>query len=91
MGNLSVSLIAFAEMEHNDIRQRIRAGVKAARARGRKGGCPRVMTLEKLRYVHNLMADQTRCAYPIFAASALYHYLHADGIVKELGQRLPDA
>ena len=31
---------AFAEMERNVIRQRIREGVKAARARGRKGGRP---------------------------------------------------
>ena len=38
---------AFAEMERNVIRQRIREGVKAARARGRKGGRPRVMTSEK--------------------------------------------
>ena len=29
---------AFAEMERNVIRQRVREGVKAARARGRKGG-----------------------------------------------------
>ena len=35
---------AFAEMERNVIRQRIREGVKAARARGRKGDRPRVMT-----------------------------------------------
>ena len=51
---------AFAEMERNVIRQRIREGVKAARARGRKGDRPRVMTPEKLRYARNLMADQTR-------------------------------
>ena len=31
---------AFAEMERNVIRQRVREGVKAARARGRKGGRP---------------------------------------------------
>ena len=51
---------AFAEMERNVMRQRIREGVKAARARGRKGGWPRVMTPEKLRYAQNLMADRTR-------------------------------
>ena len=51
---------AFAEMERNVMRQRIREGVKAARARGRKGGRPRVMTHEKLRYAQNLMADRTR-------------------------------
>ena len=39
---------AFAEMERNVIRQRVREGLKAARARGRKGGRPRIMTPEKL-------------------------------------------
>ena len=47
---------AFAEMERNVIRQRVREGVKAARARGRKGGRPRIMTPEKLRYAQSLMA-----------------------------------
>ena len=51
---------AFAEMERKLIRQRVRENVKAARARERKGGGPRVMTPEKLRYAQDLMADQTR-------------------------------
>ena len=50
----------FAELERNVIRQRVREGVRAARARGRKGGRPRVMTREKLRYAQNLMVDQAR-------------------------------
>jgi len=88
---------AFAEMERSVIRQRIREGVKAARARGRKGGRPRVMTPEKLRYAQNLMADQTRSIPDIcrelgsIPASTLYHYLHADGTLKEPGIRLLDA
>ena len=51
---------AFAEMERNVIRQRVLEGVKAARARGRRGGRPRIMTPEKLRYAKTLMADRTR-------------------------------
>ena len=88
---------AFAEMERNVIRQRIREGVKAARARGRKGGRPRVMTPEKLCYAQNLMADQTRSIPDIcrelgsIPTSTLYHYLHADGTLKEPGRRLLDA
>nr|WP_321983807.1 recombinase family protein [uncultured Lichenicoccus sp.] len=35
---------AFLEMERNVIRQRVREGIAAARARGRKGGRPRLMT-----------------------------------------------
>nr|WP_260733871.1 recombinase family protein [Moraxella osloensis] len=34
---------AFAEMERNIIRQRVKEGIAAARARGRKGGRPRIM------------------------------------------------
>ena len=85
---------AFAEMERNVIRQRVREGVKAARARGRKGGRPRVMTPEKLRYAQNLMADQTRSIPAIcrelgdLPTSTLYHYLHADGTLKDSGRRL---
>ena len=47
-------------MERNLIRQRISEGIVAARARGRKGGRPRVMTPEKLRYAQHLLADRTR-------------------------------
>ena len=84
-------------MERNVIRQRIREGVKAARSRGRKGGRPRVMTSEKLRYARNLMADQTPSIPDIcreiggISASTLYQYLHADGTFKEPGRRLLDA
>ena len=55
------------------------------------------MTPEKLRYAQNLMADQTRSIPDIcrelgsIPASTLYHYLHANGTLKEPGQRLLDA
>lgn len=79
---------AFAEMERNLIRQRVTEGLAAARARGRKGGRPRVMTADKLRYACHLMADRTRSIPEICAElggippSTLYHYLHADGSLK---------
>ena len=85
---------AFAEMERNVIRQRVREGLKAARARGRKGGRPRVMTREKLRYAQSLMADRTRSIPEIcreldgIPAGTLYHYLYADGTFKEPGRKL---
>ena len=83
-----------AEMERNVIRQRVREGVKAARARGHKGGCPRIVTPQKLRYAQSLMADQHRSNPDIcrelgdFPTSTLYHYLHAYGTFKRLGQWL---
>jgi DNA invertase Pin-like site-specific DNA recombinase len=85
---------AFAEMERNLIRQHIREGIAAARARGRKGGRPRVMTPGKLRYAQHLMADRTRGIPAIcrelgeMPASTLYHYLHADGSLKAPGRKL---
>ena len=85
---------AFAEMERNVIRQRVREGLAAARARGRKGGRPRVMTTDKLRYAQHLMADRERSIPSICAElggirpSTLYHYLHADGTLKKPGRDL---
>ena len=85
---------AFAEMERNVIRQRVREGLAAARARGRKGGRPRVMTADKLRYAQHLMADRERSIPSICTElggvrpSTLYHYLHADGALKKPGREL---
>ncbi len=85
---------AFAEMERNVIRQRVKEGIAAARARGRKGGRPRLMTHERLRYAQHLMADKTRSIPSIcrelggVPASTLYHYLHADGALKATGIKL---
>lgn len=85
---------AFAEMERNIIRQRVNEGLAAARARGRKGGRPRVMTADKLRYARHLMADRTRSIPEIcrelggLRPSTLYHYLHADGSLKTPGRDL---
>ncbi len=85
---------AFAEMERNVIRQRVREGLAAARARGRQGGRPRVMTAEKLRYARHLMADPARSIPSIckelggVRPSTLYHYLHADGALKTVGREL---
>lgn len=45
---------ALAEFERDLIRERTRAGLEAARARGRNGGRPSVMTAEKLRVAREL-------------------------------------
>lgn len=85
---------AFAEMERNVIRQRVTEGLAAARARGRKGGRPRVMSADKLRYALHLMADSRRSIPEICAElggirpSTLYHYVQADGGLKAAGHAL---
>jgi DNA invertase Pin-like site-specific DNA recombinase len=87
---------AFAEMERNLIRHRVSEGIAAACAHGRKGGRPRVMTPERLRYGQHLMAEQTRSIPAIcrelgdMPASTLYHYVHADGSLKAPGRKLLD-
>ncbi len=87
---------AFAEMERNLIRQRVTEGLAAARACGRKGGRPRVMTPERLRHAQHLMADQARSIPAIchelgdMPTSTLYHYLYPDGSLKAPGRRLLD-
>ena len=85
---------AFAEMERNLIRQRVQEGILAARARGRQGGRPRIMTVDRLRYAQHLMADRARSIPSIcrelgdLPSSTLYHYLHANGSLKQPGQKL---
>ena len=61
-GRLLFHLLAsLAEFERDLIRERTRAGLEAARARGRKGGRPSVMTAEKLAAARRLDqgGDQT--------------------------------
>jgi DNA invertase Pin-like site-specific DNA recombinase len=87
---------ALAEMERTLIRQRISGERAAARARGRKGGRPRLMTPERLRHAQRLMADPSRSIPSIcheldgLPVSTLYHYLSADGSLKEPGRKLLD-
>ena len=45
---------ALAEFERDIIRERTQAGLTAARARGRKGGRPRVLTPKKVQMAHAL-------------------------------------
>lgn len=88
---------AFAEMERTLTRQRVSEGIAAARARGRKGGRPRVITPERLRHAQHLMTDQSRSIASIcrelgeMPASTLSHYLHADGSLKAAGHKLLEA
>ena len=89
---------AFAEMERNLIRQRVNEGIACcARSGAARGGRPRVMTPERLRFAQHLMADRTRTVPQIcrelgdVPPSTLYHDLHADGSLKEAGHKLLSA
>jgi DNA invertase Pin-like site-specific DNA recombinase len=45
---------AFSEMERELIRERVKAGIDAAHAKGRKGGRPRSLTKEKKELLESL-------------------------------------
>jgi DNA invertase Pin-like site-specific DNA recombinase len=57
-GRLMFHLLAMlAEFERNLISDRTKAGLEAARARGRKGGRPRLLTEKKLKLVNAALND----------------------------------
>lgn len=59
---------AFAEMERELIRERTRAGLEVARARGRKGGRPSVMTPEKVEAARIMLKDPSMTAISVARA-----------------------
>ena len=86
---------ALAEFEAELIRERTKAGLAAARARGRMGGRPRKMTLETLKMAMAAMTDPKSNASNVasrlgITTTTLYAYVNGDGSVKEPGQRLLD-
>jgi DNA invertase Pin-like site-specific DNA recombinase len=69
------------------ISERTRAGLKAARARGRKGGRPRKMTASKIRMALAAMADPEGKPKTIarelgVTTTTLYTYVNGDGSPK---------
>ena len=84
-GRLVFGIFAtLAEFERDLIHERTMAGLAAARARGRAGGRPRVMTKAKLRTAMKMMADRENAARDIAAQlgisiSTLYAYVGAQG------------
>jgi len=84
---------ALAEFEAELIRERTRAGLAAARARGRRGGRPRKMTKETLRTAMTAMSDRTTSARAVarrlgVTTTTLYMYVNRDGSLKQAGQAL---
>ncbi len=80
---------ALAEFEADLIRERTKAGLAAARARGRLGGRPRKMSKEKLLMAMAAMSDPKTSATAVakelgVTRSSLYDYVNGDGSLKEL-------
>ena len=93
-GRLVFGIFAtLAEFERDLIHERTMAGLAAARARGRAGGRPRVMTKQKLKAAMAMMADRENAARDVakqlgVSVSTLYAYVDAKGQPRELATPL---
>jgi DNA invertase Pin-like site-specific DNA recombinase len=93
-GRLVFGIFAtLSEFERDLIHERTMAGLAAARARGRVGGRPRLMTRAKLRTAMAMMADPGNAASEVagqlgVSTSTLYAYLDGKGQPKPRALRL---
>jgi DNA invertase Pin-like site-specific DNA recombinase len=84
---------ALAEFERELIVERTKAGLVAARARGRLGGRPRKMDKATLTMAMAAMSDPKSNASEVakrlgITTTTLYMYVNGDGTAKETGTRL---
>jgi DNA invertase Pin-like site-specific DNA recombinase len=84
---------ALAEFERELIIERTRAGLAAARARGRNGGRPRKMDKQAIQMAMIAMADPKSIASEIakrlgITTTTLYMYVNGDGTLKEAGTKI---
>ena len=84
---------ALAEFERELIIERTKAGLQAARARGRMGGRPRKMDTSSLRIAIAAMSDPKSIASEVakklnITTATLYSYVNGDGSLKQRGERL---
>jgi len=87
---------ALAEFERELIAERTRAGLAAARARGRKGGRPRKMDVSALRMAMAAMKNPKAVVTDVakrlgVTTTTFYTYLNGDGSLKEAGQKVLDS
>ena len=87
---------ALAEFERELIVERTRAGLTAARARGRIGGRPRKMTPSKIRMAMAAMSDPNAKAHLVaqelgITTTTLYDYINGDGTPKNTAQKVLDS
>jgi DNA invertase Pin-like site-specific DNA recombinase len=84
---------ALAEFERALITERTRAGIAAARARGRNGGAPFKMTAAKLRLAQAAMGKPETKIGPLcrelgISRQTLYRHVSPDGALREHGTKL---
>ena len=84
---------ALAEFERELIVERTKAGLAAARARGRNGGRPRKMDKQTIQMAMVAMADRKSVASEVakrlgITTTTLYMYVNGDGTLKEAGAKI---
>ena len=93
-GRLVFGIFAtLSEFERDLIHERTMAGLAAARARGRTGRRPRLMTRAKLRMAMAMMADRPNAAAELaeqlgVSTSTLYAYVDGEGRPKPRAAKL---
>ncbi|MFE0758753.1 recombinase family protein [Inquilinus sp. NPDC058860] len=86
-------MAVLAEWERDVMIERTRAGLAAARARGRAGGRPAKMTPAKLRLASSAAQDRSQsikgiCDQLGISTATFYRYLHADGRPTAAGEAI---
>lgn len=84
---------ALAEFERELIRERVQAGLAAARARGRRGGAPYKMTPAKLRLAQAAMGKPETtvgalCRELGVSTQTLYRHVSPNGELRPDGHKL---
>lgn len=84
---------ALAEFERELIRERTRAGLEAARARGRKGGRRFALTKAQVRLLQAAMGKRETivsdlCKELGITRATLYRYVGPDGKLRDYGERV---
>jgi len=84
---------ALAEFERDLISERTKAGLDAARSRGRKGGAPYKMTTAKLRLAQVAMENKETkiselCKELGITRQTLYRHVSPDGVLRNNGKKL---
>ena len=83
---------ALAEFERSLIRERTKAGLTAARARGRIGGRPRVLNAKKVALLKSILRDKSNSVADVSQAlgvskATIYNYTKEHNNLKTKGDR----
>jgi DNA invertase Pin-like site-specific DNA recombinase len=93
-GKMMIGFFAvLAEFERDLIIERTRAGLAAARARGRKGGRPRKMDKATIKMALAAMSDRNSVAVDVakrlrITTTTLYMYVNGNGSPKEIAAKI---